>query len=453
MSSAVAHRSRKKLPPELEGGLPFIGHALEFQRHPVRFLLRARERLGELFTFQLAGSNMALFTGPRANEAFFRAPEKQLNAKAAYGFTVPIFGKDIAYGASEERMEEQLELVVPALNERRLRMYATFINDEAENYARRMGERGEIDLLTLSNDLTVFNACRCLIGREFRENVVDEFARLYHDLEAALNLLGFFWPNLPLPAFKRRDRARRRLVEIITQIVADRRTRGSQEEDFLQTLMEAKFRDGSTLNVDGITGMLLTLIFAGQHTSAVLSAWTGVELFRHPEHLAAVVSEQERLLGNGEAVSFDKLREMPVLERSMRETERLHPPLMLLMRKVVSEFTYRDYRIPPGWIAMVSPTVSHLLPEVFPNPEQFDPDRFKPGREEDRKARFSLITFGGGKHGCIGMMFAYLQVKTMWSVLLRRFEFDLVTDDIQPNYSTFVVGPKQPCLVRYRRKL
>jgi sterol 14-demethylase len=96
--------------------------------------------------------------------------------------------------------------------------------------------------------------------------------------------------------------------------------------------------------------------------------------------------------------------------------------------------------------------VSHRIGAVFANPDRYDPERFAPGRAEDRKARFALITFGGGKHGCLGMTFAYLQIKAIWSILLRRFELELIDCRPEPNYSTFVVGPKQPCRIRYQRR-
>jgi sterol 14-demethylase len=453
MSASVLNPVRKtQLPPALRGGLPILGHALEFNRNPVRFLLRGRQKLGEIFSFLLAGNKVAVLTGPKANEAFFRAADDQLSARDAYQFTVPIFGKDIAYATTQERMSEQLDLVTPALSERRLRTYVDFIRAEVESYVSSWGNEGVIDLVTLGNELTVFIASRCLIGREFRQNLSSEFAHLYHDLEGGLNLIGFFWPNLPLPAFKRRDRARVRMVELISKIIAERKARGIEGEDFLQTLMTARYADGTGLSDDNITGLLLTLIFAGQHTSAVLAAWTGVELLCHPAYRERVLKEQGEILGPGQELTFDSLREMVLLDRAVKESERLHPPLILLMRKIARAFTYKQYRLPAGWLAMVSPAVSHRLPEVFTDPNSFDPDRFAPDREEDKKARFSLITFGGGKHACIGMTFAYLQIKTIWSVLLRRFELELLGRKPLPNYATFVVGPCQPCMVRFRRK-
>jgi sterol 14alpha-demethylase len=452
MSAVLGTPKRPRRPPELPGGLPFLGHALEFNRNPVRFLQRARSRFGDIFSFLLAGNRVAVLTGPRANEAFFRAPDDQLSARDAYQFTVPIFGKDIAYDASPDRMSEQLDFVTPALSERRLRSYVMFIKEEVEEYVSRWGDEGVIDLVQLGNEMTVFIASRCLIGREFRRNVSDEFAHLYHDLEAGLNLIGFFWPNLPLPAFKRRNRARARMVEIIGRIVAERQASGTEGEDFLQALMSGRYAGGAALTNDNITGLLLTLIFAGQHTSAVLAAWTGIELLRHPDYLQRVRTEQKSILGERREVDFDGLREMVLLDRAVKETERLHPPLILLMRKVLRDFSYRGFTVPPGWLTMVSPAVSQRLGEVFANPDDYDPERFAPGREEDKQARFSMITFGGGRHACIGMTFAYLQVKTIWTLLLRDFELELLDPDPQPNYATFVVGPRQPCLMRYRRK-
>lgn len=439
-------------PPELRGGLPFLGHALAFARNPVRLLQRGRDRHGELFSLRLLGRRVAVLTGPKANEAFFRADGDVLSAKAAYRFTVPLFGPGIAYDAHPERMDEQIGFFIHALNERRLRTYAGYINEEVETYLDRLSPEGEVDLLTLTNELTVFIASRCLIGPEFRQNVSTEFAHLYHDLEGGINLLAFFWPYLPLPSFRRRDRARVRMVEIISKIIADRRARGTEEEDFLQTLMTVRYADGTALTEDNITGMLLSLIFAGQHTSAVQAAWAGVELLRHPQYLARVLGEQQEILGERQELTFEALHEMDVLERAIQESERLHPPLVMLMRQILRDFTYKEYRIPEGWLAMVSPAVSQRLPEVFANPNRYDPDRFGPGRQEDRKAKYAIITFGGGRHGCIGMTFAYLQVKALWSVLLRRFEVELVDGHPEPNYATFVVGPKPPCRLRYRRK-
>jgi sterol 14-demethylase len=394
-----------------------------------------------------------VFLGPQASEAFFRAADSQLSAKEAYQFTVPVFGKGISYDTTPERMNEQLGFLFPALHKQRLQRYAQVMAEEAEAYVEGWGAEGQVDLLNAMNELTLFIASRCLIGPEFRQHLTTEFARLYRDLEGGLNLLAFFNPNLPLPAFRRRDRARLRTVERISQIIVERRARGIEGEDFLQTLMTARYADGSTLSDDNITGLLLTLLFAGQHTSAILATWTGILLLQHPHYLPAILQEQQRVLGDANASSLEDLHQLGHLERGVKEAERMRPPIVILMRKVLQDFTYEGYSIPAGGLAMVSSGVSHRIADVFSNPDRYDPDRFGPGREEDRQATYALLGFGGGAHRCIGKPFAYQQIMILWSVLLRRFDLELVQEHYHPNYSTLLVGPQQPCFVRYRRKL
>ncbi|WP_088241249.1 cytochrome P450 [Calothrix rhizosoleniae] len=442
----------KKTPPVLRGRFPYLGYALELQRNPIDFLQRGQEQFGEIFSFLLAGSNVTFLTGYKANEAFFRAADDQFSQKEAYQFTVPIFGKGIAYDTTPDRMSEQLGFIFPALREERMQAYAGFMATEAQAYFDTWGESGEVDLLAAMNELTVFIASRCLIGHEFRQHLSTEFASLYHDLEGGINLLAFFQPYLPLPSFRRRDKARTRMVELISQIIANRRAKGNEGEDFLQALMNARYADGTTLSEDNITGLLLTLLFAGQHTSAVLAAWTGILLLQHPQYLPAIMAEQQAVFGNGKTFSLERLRQLVILERSIKEAERLRPPLIMLMRKILRDFEYNGYHVKAGGLAMVSPAVSHRLPECFRFPNSYDPDRFNPERAEDRKSTYALIGFGGGRHRCIGQAFAYQQIKVIWSVLLGRFDLELVHQNYEPDYTTFVVGPRQPCLIRYKRK-
>jgi sterol 14-demethylase len=141
-----------------------------------------------------------------------------------------------------------------------------------------------------------------------------------------------------------------------------------------------------------------------------------------------------------------------MLARCITEAERVHAPLVMLMRKVLEDCEFDVHVVPAGNLIMVSPAVSHRIPEVFADPIRCDPARFAPPREEDRRTPYALIGFGGGKHRCIGLAFAYQQVKLIWSVLLARYTFSLVRSDQRPNYATFVVGPQQPCLVSYRRR-
>jgi sterol 14alpha-demethylase len=435
--------------PHLASPIPFVGQAVGFNRNPVRLLAEGHRRHGEIFSFTLFGKQVFALIGPRGNEGFFRAPDDVLGARDAYRFTVPIFGPGVAYDVEPELMDEQLRLVHPALRDERMQRYAAVMAEESDAFLDGWGEAGELDLLPVLNQLTIFIAGRCLIGEAFRRRLSEEFAGLYHDLEGGINLVAFFNPYLPLPAMHRRDRARRRVAELISGLAAERAAGGAEEEDFLSTLMAARYSHGGALDAEAITGLILTLLFAGQHTSAVLAAWTGLLLARHPEHLARV---QDEIAPLGDRPSLAELKRLLHLERCMKEAERLRPPLVMLMRSVLRPFACLDTILPPGSLAMVSPAVSHRMAGVFAAPERFDPDRFGPEREEDRRTPYALIGFGGGKHRCMGLAFAHQQVKVIWARILARFEIEPVGEEPMPDYTTFVVGPRLPCRIRYRKR-
>ena len=202
------------------------------------------------------------------------------------------------------------------------------------------------------------------------------------------------------------------------------------------------------------------MLFAGHHTSSGTSAWTLIELMRHPDWMARVVAELDELYadpGDGSTVeiSFQALRSIPQLESVIKETLRLHPPLIILMRLVQEEIELAGRTIPAGTIVASSPRVSNRLPEDFPDPERFDPSRYLDGRQEDLQNRWTWIPFGAGKHRCVGNAFAMMQIKAIFSVLLRDFEFELVqpSETYRDDYSKMVIQLQRPCRARYRRRV
>jgi sterol 14alpha-demethylase len=438
--------------PRLGGGLPLVGHAVEFRRDPVGLVQRGRNRHGNIFSFTLFGNTVHALTGAAGNETFFKTSDAVLSAKEAYQFTVPIFGKGVAYDTTPELMDQQLRMIHPALRDEKMQSYAQYIEREVDAHLDGWGDAGSLDLLSTMNEITIRTAGRCLIGAEFRTSLASTFAPLYHDLEGGINMVAFFAPDFPLPAMRRRDRARRQVVALMSGVIAARRAGKQRTDDFLDALIAARGADGTGLSDDAIIGLLLTLLFAGQHTSAVLATWTGILLLLNPQRLAQVLAEQSAIFET-EGMTLAALKQLTQLEHCIKEAERLHPPLIMLMRKAIKDFAFGDHIVPAGDLVLVSPAVSHRIAGIFANPELYDPERFAAPREEDRRTPYGLIGFGGGKHRCIGLAFAYQQVKVIWSVLLRRYTFDLVDRDHRPNYATFVVGPRQPCLVRYRRRV
>lgn len=440
-----------KPPPRLSGGLPVLGHSLEFVRATVDLLFRANRELGEVAAFTVFQREMVAMFGPEAHEAVFRAPDAELSPMEAYKIMTPVFGKGVVYDATPEIMAEQLKMLLPALQDRRMRTYGEAVVLETSQTVEPWGQSGVVDFVEFCRVLTNFTSSRCLLGKEFREGMSEEFAAVYHDLEAGVTPLAYVNAHLPTPAFRRRDKARVRMVEMITQIMRARRKDARRGEDFLQTLMESKYKDGRDLSEDEITGLLLAGIFAGHHTSSVTTAWTILELLQNPTTLQRCIEEVDRVFGDGRPVSHGALRELKLVEAAVKEALRMHPPLFMLVRVAKKDFTYKGYFIPEGTWIVVSPTVAHRMPDVFTDPDTFDPDRFLPGREEDKRD-FAYIAFGGGRHKCLGNAFALLQIKAIVALLLGQFDLGLYGDAIASDFHGLVIGPKEPCRIRYRRR-
>ena len=441
-----------KAAPVLAGGWPLIGHLPDFMKDPIGMLNRGWHEQGELFRFRLGPRDVVLFTGPEAHDFYFRAPEDQLDAKAVYQFTVPIFGRGVAYDAAPEIMAEQLGFLYPALRDAAMQKFARIMFDEAMRFADDLGEAGKIDLPHAMNELTIKIASRCLLGQEVRDQVDTGFAEAYHDLQNGLNTLGFFFPKLPTSAHRIRDRARRKVAELFSRVMTARRANGARPDDFMQVLMDARYKDGRALSDDEVTGLLLTVLFAGQHTSAVLATWTALELLHAPDYLSRVRDEMQDVYAGSGIMNLASLKQQVALDNAVRECERLHPPLIILIRKVLATVQYGGYRVPAGTLAMVSPAVSHRLSHVFADPERYNPDRFAPPASEEKQHHYALIGFGGGKHRCMGKHFAFQQLKAIWTVLLDRFDFHLDSGFPAPNYGSWVTGPQEPCRLRYQRR-
>ena len=143
-------------------------------------------------------------------------------------------------------------------------------------------------------------------------------------------------------------------------------------------------------------------------------------------------------------MSHAALRELTLTENAVKESLRLHPPLFMLVRVVKQDFVYKQWFIEKGTWIVISPTVSHQIPEVFAEPQRFDPDRFLPPREEDKRD-FAYIAFGGGRHKCLGNAFAILQVKAILALLIGQYELELSGDPIESDFHGLVIGPKEPC--------
>jgi sterol 14alpha-demethylase len=446
-------------PPKVSGGLEENGHLEELRHDPIGLMRRVRQECGDVGEFRLAGKSVVLLTGAEANEAYFRAPEDLLDQAEAYPFMTPIFGRGVVFDAPPERRREMLHN--QALRDKFMRGHAATIASEVDRMVAAWEESGTIDLLDWFAELTIYTSSACLIGSKFRNELDARFAQLYHDLEQGTDAIAYVDPYAPIESFRRRDEARLKLVSLVGEIM-DRRATATladdDDRDLLDVLMSVKNDDGSLrFSADEVTGIFISMMFAGHHTTSGTAAWTLIELLRHPDEMAAVIAEQAELeaagVASGDELSYKALREMPRLESAIKEALRLHPPLILLLRAAMDDWEVSGFSVAKGKLVAASPAVSNRIATDFPDPDSFVPARYLEPRVEDRANPWTWIPFGAGRHRCIGASFAMMQLKAIFSVILRGWDFELALspDEYRNDHSKMVVQLAQPCTADYRR--
>jgi sterol 14-demethylase len=443
-------------PQRVSGGEHEHGHLEELRTDPIALMRRVREECGNVGVFQLADKKVVLLSGAEANEFFFRSTDEDLDQQAAYPFMKPIFGEGVVFDASPERRKEMLHN--QALRGEQMKGHAATIAHEVDRMVAQWGDEGEIDLLEFFAELTIYTSSACLIGKKFREQLDGRFAHLYHELEQGTDPIAYVDAYAPIESFRRRDEARVQLVALVQEIMNGRienPPQGKEDRDMLDVLVSIKDEDGNErFTADEITGMFISMMFAGHHTTSGTAAWTLIELLRHPDYAKQEVAELDDLYSDGSDISFGALRQIPKLEAVLKETLRLHPPLIILLRVARGEFEVGGYRIAENDLVAATPAISNRIAEDFPNPDTFDPERYIDPNQEDIVNRWTWIPFGAGRHRCVGAAFALMQLKAIFSILLQDWEFEMAqpSETYRNDHSKMVVQLQQPCTVRYRKR-
>jgi cytochrome P450 len=216
------------------------------------------------------------------------------------------------------------------------------------------------------------------------------------------------------------------LDEIVYAEIAHRRRNPDPGRlDVLSLLLDVRDEQGEGFSDKEVRDQLMTLMFAGHDTSTSTLTFMMYELARHPEVIDRLQEEQDRVLA-GEPPDIDRLeREMPYLTMVLDEVLRLYPPAWIGPRRAVRDFEFGGHGVPEGAYLNYCSWASHRIPEVFPDPEAFVPERF----EKERKAalpRGAYVPFGGGKRICIGKRFGQTEVKLVATMLLQRLRLDVL---------------------------
>jgi len=395
--------------------VPWLGAAWSILREGGPYLLRCYRRQGPIFRTAFLGGELVHLVGPRANEIVLDTSEQSFSHAEGYAMVRKLFGDGLLFQDGSVQRRNRA-LLSPSFSARAVERLFEVMHLRAAVHLRRWASEGPGSMYERFRLFTADIAVRLMLGvtdDEHVDRLADDFAHLGKGA-AALVRVGV-GPLSYAEGVRARDRLRRSLAELI------RRWPKHVPCDGLGALIRARAADGDVLLGESeLVDQAITLIFAGHETTTSMLCSALSSLEAHGDIREALIAEQRRLGSNGD-LSVQQLREMLVLDRFLREVERLWPPVYVAQRGVVRDVEVDGCLLPAGTQVTYSPFVSHRVPEVFAEPEAFRPDRFAPGRAGARTSQAALVGFGGGPRRCLGYGFAQQEMKVALALLLRGY--------------------------------
>lgn len=285
-----------------------------------------------------------------------------------------------------------------------------------------------LDILAESHHMT-----REIIGRFlFGVDIAQDTPQIGEDLDTVLAYVADrstaviaapgWWPAGKPQQFRT---AIKRLDAFVAKIVDEIPIDAGEATHFVALLQQAYgWNAQDPGSFQRIRDEAMTMLQAGHETTAVALAWTLYMIAKHPDVAETVHQELERVLA-GRPPTADDLPQLPYLQRVLKESLRLYPPVFVIPRVVVEPLEIGPYTIAPGTGLGVSPFVIHRDPLYFPDPERFDPDRFL-SPAADSRPRGSYLPFGAGPHVCIGAQLAMIEAQLVLATVLQTTSFELV---------------------------
>jgi cytochrome P450 len=415
----------KRLPP---GEMGFsIGRTHRFQRETLQMLLAYYERYGPVFSFRSMHRRIVGLIGPEANHFVTVSGAENFSwREGMFGEQLtPLIGNGLIT-TDWEYHDRARRTMLPAFHRRRLDAAVEVMADETVLALDGWGDGQAIDFYEWVRDLAMNIAMRALVGLDPRAGEIGhqaaatfERALSYYGTESFMMLL-----RGPYTPWSNMQSARRELDRIIYDQIERRRLEETDGDDVLSMLLEARDEDGEAFTSRELRDQLMHLLFGGHDTTSSTVSFLFYELSRHPDVLQRVIDELDSELGGAAPTADQLINGLPYFSQVIDETLRLYPPVWFGPRMSVKPFEFAGHHVPAGVHIIHSSWVTHRLPEVFPNPEAFIPERFAP---EARRGIPSggYIPFGGGQRICIGKRFGQMMVKTVSATVLQRFRCEL----------------------------
>jgi cytochrome P450 len=427
-------------------GWPIIGKTLQVLADPKGHVEANAKKYGPVYRTNVFGETNVVLLGPEANELVLFDQTRLFSSM--YGWEKVLgrlFPRGLMLMDFEEHRLNRRALSV-AFKAGPMKSYLAGLDRGiAARVAQWAASPGEMLFYPAIKQLTLDLAATAFLGDDIGSEV-DAINRAFIDMVAAA--VAPIRKPLPGTQMARGVLGRKRVIAYFSEQVPIRRARGG--EDLFSQLCAAKDDRGELLSVQAIADHMSFLMMAAHDTLTSSLTSFVAQLAAHPDWQQKLRAEVANLnLAADQPMEARHLEQMKLTEMAFQETLRLMPPVPSLPRRATRDFTFKGYAIPAGTGIGVNPMFTHHMPEVWPEPERFDPLRFTEDAQRARH-RFAWIPFGGGAHMCLGLHFAYMQAKCFARHFLQNIEVSFAPG-YRPSWQVWPIPkPRDGLRVRFR---
>ena len=428
--------------------MPRAVQSIVWYRRAQWLMDQCQARFGDMFTLRIANEGTWVITSnPDTIKQAFTGDPRLLHAGEANRILLPVLGPDSVLLLDDSQHLRQRRLMLPAFHGERMQRYGALMAEVAAQEIDRWPLREPYPLRPRMQAMTLEIVLRAVFGVSEGPRMDELRRELRRLLDTVTDpLKGVAMLTLGPDRIRRVPAFRRELERINAPIyaeIADRRTAAdlTERDDIMSLLLQATHEDGSPMSDSELRDELLTLLVAGHETTANALSWAVERLCRHPERMERLTAEV-------------RAGESAYLQAVIQETLRLRPVISIVLRRLQEPMEFGGRMLPAGASIVPSIHLVHRRADIYPEPNEFRPERFIESEGGRAPGTYTWIPFGGGIRRCLGATLAMAEQRVVLQAIARRT--DMVAPDPAPELPrhrnvTMVPAERTRVIVRSRR--
>ena len=415
-----------------EKGLPIFGHILKFMKNCNHLFDEMHGKYGDVYYNHFMHKKVVHLLSPDANEFVLLDRDNNFSSRKAWNASLSkLFPNGLMLRDGDEHRYHRRLMGAP-FKAHALESYVQSMNPDIKSTIAGWGLQKDFLFHPAIKDLTLSLASKIFIG-ETLSNEANHVNKAFVDMVNASMVL------IRKPMFGNKYQkgleGRAYLQHYFGSRVAGKQASGAT--DMFAEISRAQGDEGEGFSHQDIIDHIIFLMMAAHDTTTSSLSSVCFALAKNPEW-------QDRIREDINAHGQESLlyADMPSFDTAglvLKEALRLYPPLPIIPREALNDCDFNGYKINKGEQVIVSPSFTHKVPEIWSQPDLFDPSRFSKERAEDRIHKHAWIPFGGGAHKCLGIRFAELQVKLVLFHILKEYRIDVAPDYEMP-YAPAPIG-------------